>query len=215
MTCQMTMSLGVYVLGAADAQEKARVGAHLLRCPECRAELARLEPLPSLLASLPDDMVPDGIPGALSPSARAGRPETPRPWRAKATVFAAAAASLAVGLWLWPSGTSQAPATVTLSESNPATHVAVTAALTATSWGTSIQLHLRGLPRNVDCRLIVRSHSGAVEVAGVWDAWQPGPISVPASVAWLPSDIASLQVATPGRILVTITRTPAVERRAP
>jgi hypothetical protein len=207
MTCQMMMSLGVYVLGAADAQEKARVGAHVLRCPECQAELARLEPLPSLLASVPDDLVPDGWPGAVNPNARAGRSETPRRWRVKATIFVASAAGLAVGLWLSPGGTAQAPATVTVSGSNPATHVTVTAAMTATSWGTRIQLRLSGLPRNVDCRLIVRSLTGAVEVAGVWDAWRPGPINVPASAAWVPSDIASLQVATPGKILVTIRRT--------
>ena len=32
MSCQMMMSLGVYVLGAADAGERARVEAHLPGC---------------------------------------------------------------------------------------------------------------------------------------------------------------------------------------
>jgi hypothetical protein len=82
--------------------------------------------------------------------------------------------------------------------------VSATAALTATSWGTSIQLNLRGLPLNVRCRLIVHSRAGAAEVSGVWDAWSDGPISVPASADWRPSDIASLEVATPARTLVTI-----------
>jgi hypothetical protein len=82
--------------------------------------------------------------------------------------------------------------------------VSATAALTATSWGTSIQLNLRGVPRNVRCRLIVHSRTGATEVAGVWAAWSDGPISVPASADWRPSDIASLEVATPARTLVTI-----------
>ena len=79
-----------------------------------------------------------------------------------------------------------------------------TAALTATSWGTSIQLSLRGLPLNVPCRLIVHSRTGATEVSGVWDAWSDGPISVPASARWRPSNIASLEVATPAKTLVTI-----------
>jgi len=82
--------------------------------------------------------------------------------------------------------------------------VSATAALTATSWGTSIQLNLRGLPLNVRCRLIVHSRTGATEVAGVWAAWSDGPINVPASADWRPSDIASLEVATPARTLVTI-----------
>ena len=69
---------------------------------------------------------------------------------------------------------------------------------------TSIQLQLRGLPENVQCQLIVRSRAGQTEVSGTWDAWQHGPVNVPASAAWLPSDIASLQVATPTRTLLTI-----------
>lgn len=71
--------------------------------------------------------------------------------------------------------------------------------------GTSIQLRLRGVPLNVQCRLIVRSRTGTAEVAGVWDAWRTGTISVPASAGWLPSGIASLQVATPVKTLVTFT----------
>ena len=59
------------------------------------------------------------------------------------------------------------------------------------------------------CRLIVRSRAGATEITGVWDAWRTGPVTVPASAGWLPSDIASLQVATTTRNLVTITGRPA------
>jgi hypothetical protein len=196
MTCEMMMSLGVYVLGAADARERARVEEHLPACPACRAELARLRPLPGMLASVPVDM-----------RARVRRPGTPRrPWRAAAAVCAASAAGVAGGWWLAPAGIGQPPAAVILSAANPATHVSATAALTATSWGTSIQLRLRGLPLNVQCRLIVRSRTGATEVAGVWDAWQAGPVTIPASAGWLPSDIASLQVAAGGKTLVIISR---------
>jgi hypothetical protein len=204
MTCQMRMSLGVYVLGAADPGERARVQAHLTGCPACRAELTRLRPLPGLLASVPDGM----LAAAQPPGSRTSRPSRVRPvmrgrpWRAAAAAFTAACA--AGGLWLASAGGAQPAATVALSAVNPATHVSATAALTATSWGTSIQLRLRGLPLNVDCRLIVRSRAGATEVAGVWDAWQAGPITVPASAAWLPSDISSLQIATAGKVLITI-----------
>jgi hypothetical protein len=87
---------------------------------------------------------------------------------------------------------------------NPATHVSATATLTATSWGTSIQLRVRGLPQNVECRLVVRSRAGQAEVSGAWDDWQHGPVTIPASASWLPSDIGSLQVTTAARNLVTI-----------
>jgi hypothetical protein len=226
MSCQMMTSLGVYVLGAADAGERGRIEAHLPGCPACRAELMRLAPLPGLLAGVPGDLRPEGkLPGeaagraasagargrrhqgwpvvAVAPAGTKGRPD--RRWRvAAAAASAAAVAGAAGGFWLAPTGTAPRPATVTLSGANPAMHASATAALTATSWGTSIQLHLRGLPLNVPCRLIVHSRTGATEVAGVWDAWGDGPISVPASAGWRPSDIASLEVATPARTLVTI-----------
>jgi hypothetical protein len=209
MTCQMMMSLGVYALGAADPGERRRVEAHLPGCPACRAELMRLAPLPSLLARVPDDMLAVGQPpgpeaGHPAPGRRA-RQRFGRPWRAAAIAASvAAAAGVAGGFWLVPRDAGHQPATITVAGANPAMHVSATAALTATSWGTSIQLHLRGVPLNIQCRLIVRSRAGATEVAGVWDAWRDGPISVPASAAWLPSDIASLQVATAARDLVTI-----------
>jgi hypothetical protein len=93
---------------------------------------------------------------------------------------------------------------MTFSGVNPGRHVRATAALTATTWGTSIWLRLRGAPLNVECRLIVRSRSGATEVSGVWDAWRDGPISIPASAGWHLPDIASLQVATRAAPLVTL-----------
>jgi Putative zinc-finger len=317
MTCQMMMSLGVYVLGAADAEESRRVQAHLPGCPACRAELALLTPLPGLLARAgenalaaerhpdrpaiqgpdraaiqgpdraaiqgpdraaiqrpdraaiqrPDRAViqdPDRAaiqrrdraagqgqghaaarrldqaaghrpgraaaqrpdrpaalvsdrPAALVPDRPAGRSapvsspgRSARTWRAAAMAASVAAvAGAAGGFWLAPRAASHQPATVTLSGANPALHVTATAALTATSWGTSIQLRVDGLPLNVPCRLIVRSRTGATEVTGVWDAWRTGPITVPASAGWLPSDIASLRVATTARNLVTISGHPA------
>jgi hypothetical protein len=53
MDCsEARLSLGVYVLGAIDPEERAQVDAHLAGCPECRAELAELEGLPALLAQV-------------------------------------------------------------------------------------------------------------------------------------------------------------------
>jgi hypothetical protein len=116
------------------------------------------------------------------------------------------------GLWLSSGAGGPQAGAATLTGTNPATHVSATAILTATSWGTSIQLQVRGLPQNVECRLVVRSRGGGTEVSGAWDAWREGPVSIPASASWLPSDIASLQVTTSTRSLVTISVThPAAE----
>jgi len=212
MSCLMMMSLGVYVLGAADGAERARVEAHLPGCPACQAELMKLAPLPGLLAGVPGDMraQPDPPGRTARQPAQAGTHRRPaRPWRAiAAAACVAAAAGTAGGIWLTDTGAAPRPATVTLSGTNPAMHVSATAVLTATSWGTSIQLRLRGAPLNEPCRLIARSRAGATEVTGVWAAWRDGPITVPASVGLRPSDIASLQVATTAKTLVTISAGP-------
>jgi hypothetical protein len=155
------------------------------------------------------------LPGLRPPGQRASRPSTVRArpvrtWRAAIiAAMVAAAAGVAGGVWLAPGGAGSSLPTLTLSGSSPVTHVYATAALTGTSWGTSIRLRVRGLPLNQPCWLVVRSRAGKTEVTGYWDAWSAGPVSVPASAAWRPSDIASLQVATPTRTLVTITTAPS------
>lgn len=213
MNCPMMMSLGVYLLGAADPAERQRLEAHLPACPACRAELRRLAPLPGILAGIPED-VRDTPPSSPRPAVPAARPRRYRGTRLRWAAGAAAClagAATAGGFWLSPGGGKSA-GTVTLASTNPATHVSATAILTGTSWGTSIQLEVSGLPENVECRLVVRSRAGQTEVSGVWDAWARGPVSIPASASWRPSDIASLQVATTTRNLLTIS---AVHPAAP
>lgn len=210
MTCPMMMSLGVYLLGTADAKERQRLEAHLPACQACRAELMRLAPLPGLLAGIPEAMRDTSrSPGqrVVSPAGARSRAlphgGARRRWAAAAAACLAAAA-VTSGLWLSSSGGGPRPAVVTLAGANPATHVSATATLTATSWGSSIALQISGLPENVDCRLVVRSLAGKTEVSGVWNAWQKGPANIPASASWLPSDIASLQVTTTTGNLLTI-----------
>ena len=216
MTCPVTLHLGVYALGAADAAERVPVESHLPNCQLCRAELARLEPLPGLLARVPANLLRADPPPvtherALAPPliaagktrARQARPATGR-WRGAAAMAAAAALGASAGIWLARPATNSPPAAITLSGANPVTHVRVTATVIATSWGTSIRLQASGLPLNQLCRLIVCSRAGATEIAGAWDAWRSGPVSIPASAAWRPADIVSLQVATTTRSLVTV-----------
>jgi hypothetical protein len=205
MKCPIMMSLGVYVLGAADSAERQRLEAHLPSCAACQAELRRLAPLPGLLAGIPERM--------REPARAPGRQAIPPRWtlphgRARFRWATAAAACLAVaaagGFWLSSGAGGQHAAAQTFAGANPATHVSATATLMATSWGTGIRLQVRGLPQNVECRLVVRSRAGQTEVSGAWDDWQQGPVSIPASASWLPSDIASLQVTTAAGNLVTI-----------
>jgi hypothetical protein len=206
----MMMSLGVYLLGAADDDERRRLEAHLEDCRECLAELKRMAPLPGLLAAIPES-VRDKTSSPRRQVRRLrrvpARDGMPRHWTATAAgavAAFAAAAGVGGGLWVSSAGAGHQAAPLTLVGANTATHVSATATLTATSWGTSIQLQIRGAPENVECRLVVRSRAGRSEVTGVWDAWQKGQLSIPASASWLPSDIASLQITTAAKSLLTI-----------
>jgi anti-sigma-K factor RskA len=213
MNCPIMMSLGIYVLGAADAAEQRQLEAHIPGCPECQAELSRLAPLPALLAAIPED-VRDTAPRPERLTRRPGR----RPagadarrrsragagWRWAAVAAAVAAGGVSGGVWLASGAGGHPAAPLVLSGTDPAADVSATATLTATSWGTSIQLQVSGVPENVECRLVVRSLNGRTEVSGAWDAWQQGPLNIPASASWLPSDIASLQVTTTAKTLLTI-----------
>ena len=205
MNCPIMMSLGVYVLGAADSAERQRLEAHLPSCPACQAELRRLAPLPGLLAGIPEHMrEPARAPGRQATPPARTLPHGGARLRWAVGAAACLAAAVTGGFWLSSSAGGQHAAALTFAGANPATHVSATATLTATSWGTSIQLQVRGLPQNVECHLVVRSRAGRAEVSGAWNDWQNGPVSIPASASWLPSGIASLQVTTATRNLVTI-----------
>lgn len=46
---EVRLELGAYVLGGSSPAERALVDRHIAVCPQCRAELASLAPLPALL----------------------------------------------------------------------------------------------------------------------------------------------------------------------
>jgi hypothetical protein len=211
MNCPVTMSLSAYVLGGADAREQLLLADHIPGCPACSEELARLAPIPGLLARLPSAMVPGGVlPGPAAGPRGLTRLLPGRAWRATALTAAALAVGLGAGFSLAAPGTSPsaAPAAahgVTFSGNNPAAHVRATAVLTATSWGTRIELQLSGAPRNEQCSLIVVTRAGASEQAGIWSAWRDGPITVPASASWHLYDITRLTIMSGARRLATLT----------
>ncbi|HEX6358295.1 zf-HC2 domain-containing protein [Actinophytocola sp.] len=62
MSCQQTMTLGVYLLGALDPGERFSFESHLSYCEICRGELIRLAPLPGLLNQITPDDFADNMP---------------------------------------------------------------------------------------------------------------------------------------------------------
>jgi anti-sigma-K factor RskA len=82
MSCQHSVSLGVYVLGSLEPGERSQMERHLAGCPFCQQELVRFSPLPGLLGriSLADLEDIDGFdldPSSLGPPGDPGLPEHP------------------------------------------------------------------------------------------------------------------------------------------
>jgi hypothetical protein len=116
MDCaQARISLGAYVLGALEPAEHAAVDAHLAGCARCREELADIEGLPTLLASLSEEGVaaladiwpqesatPPGLDDSTAVPRSTDRPSDPSPaWvrrKAYRTTLLSVAAVAVIGL---------------------------------------------------------------------------------------------------------------------
>lgn len=179
MTCkEVTLSLGVYVLGALDSADRAEVDAHLAECTSCRAELAELEGLPGLLDQVSfDDLTPDPLPPSedfferLAAKARAEKAVdlADRRRRYQRLVSMAAAFALIVGgvfggVALWghhDGGQDVGPVQMSVS-------------LAPQKTGTSYTVSVSGLPIDEHCKLIAVAKDGTRDVAGRWDATYQG-----------------------------------------
>lgn len=221
MTCDVTTSIGAYLLGGLGYQEWSDIDRHLHDCEACRSEVVRLAGLPGLIARVPlDEFI--GSDRHVEPLRPAGTvTRHPARWtRGLMTVGAvlviAIAGSLA-GFAMTRSGPPSSPSsswsrTFALSGGNVATGVHGGASLTAESWGTEIWVQLQGVPPKVWCRLIVRSTNGRSVVGGTWSSGSKKAAWVPASAPFGPSAVASLQVVAPARTLVTLNRGPRQAR---
>ncbi|MEZ0090599.1 anti-sigma factor [Streptacidiphilus sp. EB129] len=216
--CQQSVSLGAYLLGALDPEERRAMETHVAGCPHCRAELVELAPLPGLLRHTPFEELEASAQAAESLTPVRGQPQPPSPApaqqphrhrirRGRAAVAAGltlAAAAAGVLVYQGVSGGGPRPAAVaaTWSATDPGTHVSASAAMTAESWGTEFQLKLAGLPWGITCHLVV--HAGnATETAGTWGSGYSSGATVPASTSLAPSQITGLDVVSgSGSLLV-------------
>jgi anti-sigma factor RsiW len=222
MNCQdTTMSLGVYLVGALDADERAAVEAHLAECATCREELAELAVLPSMLERLTiDDFpleplpVPDDLFDRVAARAREedARDEDERRqskalgrYRRLTAVAAAVVliAVLSVGSLLVVHHGSSGSATNAFSNSQG--EVTMRVALASQASGTGLKVTVSGLPPNEHCWLIAVSKDGVRDVAGRWDATYPGTAQETGSTSIPQSQLSQLVlVGTGGKHLVTV-----------
>jgi anti-sigma factor RsiW len=194
------MALGVYLLGAIDADERIAVDEHLRGCARCRAELADLAMLPSMLDQLSLDDLGEAMPlpvptddlfarvaarvDAEAGSGAAGEAQVralrrrPR-WRG---IAVAAAAVVVVG------GASVTAVEVLRSASTgPHTFVGaqgpvrMRVAISSQATGSALRVTVSGLPTEEHCRLLAVADDGTTDLVGQWDATYAGEAQVTGS----------------------------------
>jgi len=217
---QVRNELGVYLLGAIEPQDRARLEDHLASCPGCRERLAALAGMPALLRKVPADEVirawrDDG----------GGRPPTPpletllskvaRTRRRRRWAIAAAAA-LGVGLaaasgQLFRSGAATPPAgaaprwTATATGADPVTGVSAAIRYAAEPWGSELDVHVTGIPVGTRCQLWVTGARGQEVAAGGWTIAARGqPALYPASVPFPAGALRGFEITAGGRAQVTV-----------
>jgi predicted anti-sigma-YlaC factor YlaD len=224
VTCDDTMlSLGVYLLGALDADERALVEAHLDECATCRAELDELAALPSLLEQLSladfDAEKPVASEDLFHRVATRVRAEHAghevadrRRYRRLVAVAAVVviAGSTVGGLVIARQGGhsgSGGPVVSAADVSRTGSHgsVRMRVELAAQTSGTSLQVDVAGLPEDEHCRLIAVARNGERDVAGRWNATYQGDAQQTGSTMIPLSQLSQLVLlGTGGRTLVTV-----------
>jgi hypothetical protein len=221
---QMRQALGVYVLGAIDPAERARVDEHLATCPECREELASLAGLPAMLRKVPaveaerlaaaeEDPELAGMPSPEVLNSLLGRTANVRRirrWRglaaAAAVALVAVAGGAAVTTALEPGGSQPTtPTNVTAWHQSSGTGPSgahLTVRYRHKTWGTEMEVNVTGLRPGSVCQFQVTNKAGGKSVVGSWVSWQ-GTTWYPASTWQAENELRAFQVTVNGHLVAS------------
>jgi len=212
-----------YVLGSLSAAERREFETHMAHCKACRAAVADISGVPALLSRLDRDEVAaideSGPAPEMSDELLPSLLATVR-WRRRRirvatwVASAAAAAVLAVGVFVGIQGwSSSTPAQQVTASAEPMSQVATTmltstVAVSGQHWGTSINLRCVCLaPLNAHhdtLAMVVVGRDGSQTRLATWVA-VPGHTATPAGAISTPVDqIAAVQVvaADSGQVLL-------------
>lgn len=219
---QIRNELGVYVLGAIEPGERARVGRHVAWCSRCRDELAGLAGLPGLLRTLAagqalrawGDEASEPSPG---PPLEELIGQVARIRGRRRRLAAAAAGVLLAGLATTtslqvfgaqaasPPDAAEPRWTATVSAAGPATGAWAEVRYAAKPWGTELEVQVTGIRAGTRCRLVAAGAQGQDVAAGGWtitagsqQAWYP------ASVPFRPGSLRGFTVTSGGKTLVDV-----------
>ena len=212
------VDLGVYVLGAVEPGDRAKVAEHLQACPRCREELALLAAIPALLRRVPDRQAilgESGLAGQRTAACPDGlirqvaRHRRHMQVLVAATAVALITATAAASISLSSRDRTQPPAPAwdaTVQAASSATGVWVQVRYAPRSWGTEVEARITGLRPGTQCRLWVTALGGGRIAAGGWTIassrrafWYPASVPVPVAT------LRGLRITTPsGGTLVSI-----------
>lgn len=199
-----------YVLGALAPDEHAAFEAHLATCAACRDRVRELRPVPALLAGISaadafagtdGPPVPELLWPALLREVRARRKRQRFVVGALATVAAACVAAL-VAVLVWPSSSSPAPRTVAQQHTFTAVQpvpIKATARLTATSWGTRIEVrchYLGTVHRGYKYGLVAKGANGTQKL-GSWKLLPGKDVWYRTGTSLSPPQIRQLDITLP------------------
>jgi hypothetical protein len=220
------VSLGVYVLGAIDGEDWSTVDEHLDSCPGCMAELADLEALPALLATIDDDQIADllrseplpapspGLADALVADVRTHRSRSRRQLAlaaVAAVVALIAGPTIAVGVVDNDTPSPTDTFAQSISATDPQTGANATVSLASREWGTKVRLNMGDVSGGKICELRAIHSDGTSEVVASWRVRPQGysgadKLTVEGSLATDTSDISRFDVVTTsGERLVEVT----------
>jgi hypothetical protein len=213
MTCPHRVDVAAYVLDALEPQEFEQMHDHLSTCPDCRPEYDDLRGLPVLLGALTpadveDIVAPAELPETLCDEliARAVARRRTRN-RNRLLGITVAVLALVVGIATGAAHTGRPPSapSVTVSATDPHTHVHASITLTARDWGTQIGLRLSGVAWAQQCRLVVGADDGRQDTAATWVADYQGALDITGSTAIPTDQIRHLDIVTlSGQRLVSV-----------
>ena len=172
------LSLGAYALGDLPPDERAAVSAHLEGCEECRAELRSLEGVAALLPladpariEAPTVRPPADLGARIeaqiaAESANEGRAKRRRRFRLGfGGAIAAAAVAAVLAFAILPIGGESSPTQEVKFASLP-NGMSIHASLEPHSFGTEIQMYVKGVRSGTLCRVFLRDASGRTYPAG-------------------------------------------------
>jgi Putative zinc-finger len=165
--------LGAHALGQLPEEERAALEAHLDGCPECRTELASLAGVAWLLpladperfaaAPQPPPALGKRIAATIRAERRLARRRRLRLGLAASGVTAAVAAAALV-IFVLPSNDSAPEQHVSFRSLPPG--MAIAATLEPHTYGTAIQMYVKGVRSGTLCRVFLRGPDGTRMPAG-------------------------------------------------